>query len=117
MKLLANENFPKAGVMLLRRLGYDILYIAETNFGIRDELVLKIAADENRLIVTFDRDYGELIFKHNHKPTGGVLYLRLQEFKPEEPAVIVHRLLSTEGFETQRRLTVFDGERIRQRIY
>jgi predicted nuclease of predicted toxin-antitoxin system len=117
VKLLANENFPKASVLLLRGLGHDITSIGEEAPSINDESVMTIAEQEQRLILKFDRDYGELIFKHNHKPEQGVLYLRLSTYSPEEPAAIVHELLKTFKIETQRRLTVYDGETIRQRKY
>lgn len=94
MKLLANENFPKASVLLLRTLGYDITSIGEDNPGITDQLVMETAQNEQRLILTFDRDYGELIYKYNYKPEQGVLYLRLSEYSPEQQAKIVHELLS-----------------------
>ncbi|HSI90960.1 MAG TPA: DUF5615 family PIN-like protein [Adhaeribacter sp.] len=117
MRLLANENFPKASVLLLRKLGYDTTYIAEDYQGITDESVMKIADKEGRLILTFDRDYGELIYKYNFKPESGVLYLRLAEYKPEEPAKIVHDLLTVIKIEMTRSLTVYDGVTIRQRKY
>ena len=115
--MLANENFPKASVLRLRELGYDITYIAEDYQGITDESVMAIAQNEKRLILTFDRDYGELIYKHNYKPEQGVLYLRLLEYKPEEPARIVHDLLSVFKVDTVKSLTVYDGLTIRQRKY
>lgn len=117
MKLLANENFPKASVLLLRQLGYDITSIGEDNPSISDKDVMTIAQNKQRLILTFDRDYGELIFKYNYKPEQGVLYLRLIDFSPEDPGKIVHELLSIHKLETTRCLTVYDGETIRQRKY
>ncbi len=63
MKLLANENFPKASVLLLRSLGYDITSIGEDNPSISDQSVMEIATAEERIILTFDRDYGELIMQ------------------------------------------------------
>lgn len=117
MKLLANENFPKASVLLLRKLGYDILSIGEDNPSITDQSVMDIAQHEQRLIVTFDRDYGELIYKYNYRPEQGVLYLRILEYTPEEPARMVHELLSGAELETARRFTVYDGQNIRQRKY
>jgi predicted nuclease of predicted toxin-antitoxin system len=78
---------------------------------------MTIAGNEQRLILTFDRDYGELIFKFNYKPEQGVLYLRLTNFSPEDPSKTVHELLSTYELETARRLTVYDGTTIRQRKY
>lgn len=100
MQLLANENFPKVGVLALRNLGYNITAIGEDYQGVSDKTVMHIAQTENRLILTFDRDYGELIFKHNLKPGAGVLYLRLNEYAPEEPAHIVHNLLSVLQIQT-----------------
>jgi predicted nuclease of predicted toxin-antitoxin system len=117
MKLLADENFPKASVLLLRQLYYDITSIGEDDPGITDHSVMDTAIREQRLILTFDRDYGELIFKHNKKPEQGALYLRLSAYSPEEPAKIVHILLTTSGLETYRRLTVYDGQTVRQRKY
>lgn len=117
MKFLANENFAKASVLRLRKMGYDITSIGEDDPGVTDSSVMATAEKEQRLILTFDRDYGELIFKYNHKPEQGVLYLRLSAFSPEEPASIVHELLTTIKIETQRRLTVYDGQTIRQRKY
>lgn len=117
MKLLANENFPRASVLMLRSLGYDITSVGEDNPSISDESVMEIAETEARLILTFDRDYGELIYKHNYKPARGVIYLRLEKYTPEEPAKHVHELLSVFKIETDRRLTVYDGKNVRQRNY
>lgn len=114
MKLLANENVPKASVLLLRKLGYDVVSIGEEHPGISDQSVIEVAEKEQRLILTFDRDYGELIFKHKYSPEEGVLFLRLPEYEPEYPGKIVHQLLDTFKLETKRRLTVYDGQSIRQ---
>ncbi len=117
MKLLANENFPIASVRLLRELGFDIIAIGEDNRGITDQSVMDLAESEQRTILTFDRDYGELIYKHNYKPEKGVIYLRLDHYSPEEPGIMINQLLSVEKIETARFLTVFDGKVIRQRRY
>lgn len=117
MKLLANENFPKASVLLLRNLGYDVTSIGEDNPSISDKSVMEIASLEERIILTFDRDYGELIYKHNFKPQQGVIYLRLDKYSPEEPAMHVQELLKVQKIETTRRLTVYDGVSVRQRKY
>ncbi|MBD0351392.1 MAG: DUF5615 family PIN-like protein [Flavisolibacter sp.] len=116
MKLLANENFPLLSVFFLRNAGHDVTYIADGFKSISDVSVIQLAIQEQRIIITFDRDYGELIFKHNYKPPQGVIYLRLIEFQPDEPGIMVHNLLSS-AFSTENMLTVFDGENIRQRKY
>lgn len=117
VKLLANENFPISSVILLRSLGYDITSIGEDHSGVSDEYVMNLAAAEQRIILTFDRDYGELIFKHNHKPQKGVVFLRLEKYEPGEPGSIVHKLFQEYQVEIDRTLTVFDGFLVRQRKY
>jgi predicted nuclease of predicted toxin-antitoxin system len=66
------------------------------NPSIMDAEIIAIAISEERMILTFDRDYGELIFRHNHKPEKGVIYLRLDEYEPEQPGRIsLKKLLQT----------------------
>jgi predicted nuclease of predicted toxin-antitoxin system len=117
MKLLANENFPIKSVRFLQQSGYDIKAIGIDDPSISDVEVLKIAAEENRLILTFDRDYGTLIFKFNFRPVQGVIYLRLDEYDAEEPGRIIHKLLTEMAINTVNALTVYDGTVIRQRKY
>ncbi len=110
MKLLANENFPKASVLLLREFGYDITSIGEDHPGISDQSVLEMAQNQQRLIITFDRDYGELIFKYDYKPDQGVLYLRLSEYSPEAPTKIVDDLRLSNGM-TKNILVMFSVDK------
>lgn len=117
VKLPANENFPISSVLLLRDHGYDIISIGEEYSGVSDEYVMHLAQSEKRIIITFDRDYGELIYKYNFKPPKGVIYLRLNHYTPEEPGNIVEKLFRDYKIETDRSLTVFDGFLVRQRKY
>jgi predicted nuclease of predicted toxin-antitoxin system len=68
MKLLANENFPYNSVKYLMGKGFDIKSIGMDYPGITDKEVINLAIEENRTILTFDRDYGELICRFNLKP-------------------------------------------------
>ena len=108
MKLLANENFPIASVHLLQSIGYDIIAIGTEYAGVTDEYVMYLAENQSRLILTFDRDYGELIYKKNYKPPKGVIYLRIKNYLPTEPAMIIHKLLTENKILTDRALTVYD---------
>ena len=117
MKLLANENFPLKSVTYLKVKGFDIKAIGIDNPSIKDSEVMDIAIQEQRLILTFDRDYGELIFKYNYRPEKGVIYLRLDEFQPDEPGLLVENLLAENNFNFENALTVVDRNGIRQRKY
>ena len=98
-------------------MNYEVQYIAEKHYSISDVAVIQLTIREQRLILTFDRDFGTLIFKSNERPPAGVLYLRMHQFHPEEPGKWVHQLLKNNDLVFENRLTVFDGERLRQRIY
>ncbi|MFN0203080.1 MAG: DUF5615 family PIN-like protein [Bacteroidia bacterium] len=116
-KLLINENFPMASIKLLKNQGYDVKSILLEFSGITDEEVMQIAITEERLILTFDRDYGELIFKYGFKPSAGVIYLRFKEFSPIFPAEYLITLFETDLYNFDKTFTVIDEQSIRQRKY
>ena len=62
MKLLANENFPLLAVKALQDLGHDVLWARTDMRGEADDVILHRAQAEDRLVVTFDKDFGELAF-------------------------------------------------------
>jgi len=62
LRFLADENIPIASVEALRGAGHDVVAVAEVAQGASDRAVLRIACDESRLLVTFDRDFGALVF-------------------------------------------------------
>lgn len=117
MKLLANENFPLKSVLHLRSQGFDIVSIGTDNPSVKDNVVMGIAISEKRTILTFDRDYGELIFKHDFKPKRGVIYLRLDEYKADEPGKMIEELINKKEYDFDNALTVLDKNGIRQRKY
>jgi len=85
--------------------------------GVTDEEVIQIATNEQRTILTFDRDYGELIFKHDLKPPSGVIYLRIRKYRPNEPVKLIHGLIQRIDVVLEQTLTVLDYNLLRQRRY
>jgi predicted nuclease of predicted toxin-antitoxin system len=77
---------------------------------------MEVATNEERTILTFDRDYGELIFRHNYRPPNGVIYLRLASYAPDEPGKLIDSLLK-QNLPTENLLIVYDGQSLRQRAY
>jgi hypothetical protein len=63
MRFLADENFPGDGVNALRLEGHDVLWISETASGATDARVLEMAQAEARILLTFDKDFGELAWR------------------------------------------------------
>lgn len=77
MRLLANENFPLDAVEALRADGHDVLWIREGARGSTDEQVLARAQQEERILITFDKDFGELAFRSKLPATSGVILFRI----------------------------------------
>jgi predicted nuclease of predicted toxin-antitoxin system len=70
---------------------------------------MKLATDLDRTIITYDSDYGELIFKHGYKPKAGVTFIKQQPTEPLETAKIIDRLSSNSNLTFERTLTVVDS--------
>jgi predicted nuclease of predicted toxin-antitoxin system len=117
MKLPANEKFPQSSVKILKDAGYDIVSVGDGFAGILDSEVIDFAIKEHRIILTFDRDYGELIFKRGYRPSAGVIYLLWEIFQPEEPGKYLIELFSTKSILYENTLTVISEDNIRQRKY
>lgn len=79
-RLLANENFPAPSIRLLRDGGYDVAAVAEGRGGLLDADVLGLAVEEKRWVLTFDRDYGELIFARGFAAPPAVVLFRLRSY-------------------------------------
>ena len=89
IRFLANENIPLETVKELEH-KTDIVSLSEKCPGLSDEEILKMAHGENRILITFDKDFGELIFKRRI-PTRGVVLLKI---RPKSPKYITERILS-----------------------
>ena len=80
---LADENVPGSAVSAARLAGYDLDWIQEIMPGADDESVLAHSLAESRVLVTFDKDFGELAFRRGKKSTSGVILLRPRIRAPE----------------------------------
>jgi len=113
MKFLANENIPSASVVMLRQTGIDVLHVAEDCPGEQDADILDLARRQDRIVITFDRDYGELVFRLRRPRPAGVIYLRFDPHWPTEPGEILAAVIATVALED--RFTVVERNRLRQR--
>jgi predicted nuclease of predicted toxin-antitoxin system len=63
MRILADENCPGDLVTALRSDGYDVVWIRMDAPDSNDPAILTRAQAERRIILTFDKDFGELAFR------------------------------------------------------
>lgn len=93
-RLLANANFPLPAVQLLRAAGLDVATVLDVMPGAGDEEVLAFARREQRWILTFDRDYGDLVFRKGMAPPPAIIYLRQEAYSSVRPAELVQAVLA-----------------------
>jgi predicted nuclease of predicted toxin-antitoxin system len=88
MQIIANENFPIDAVVALRQKGHDVTWIREDSPGTPDSQVLERAQSEGRLLITFDKDFGELAFRSQLPASCGIILFRISMPSSEHVARI-----------------------------
>jgi len=84
MRFLANENFPGAAVRALEEAGHNTVWVRAMAPGASDHEVLAWAVREERILLTFDKDFGELARTSALPAMCGVVLFRIQMPKPED---------------------------------
>lgn len=112
-RFLADENVPLPIVEAIRSAGFDVMSVCDTARSIDDEDVLALAVNESRILITFDKDFGELVF-HAGAASCGIILIRPRSLPPDELVrTIVTSLCGDWTWAGQ--LTVIDGQYIRFR--
>ena len=83
VRLLANENWPRPALLALRAAGLDVQAVAEEMPRATDADVLRRAAADGRWVLTFDRDYGELVFARAVPHPPAFVYLQQAMYAPD----------------------------------
>jgi len=83
LRILADENLPGPVIHLLRDRGHDVLSVKEVMQGSADPAILERAQAEGRIVVTFDKDFGELAYRYKLSARCGVILFRLGGERPE----------------------------------
>jgi predicted nuclease of predicted toxin-antitoxin system len=88
MRILANENVPGDAISYLRQNGYDVVWVREDLPGSSDIQVLERAQNDNRILITFDKDFGELAFRYQLPASSGIILFRISSPTPEQVALV-----------------------------
>lgn len=100
---------------MLSEASHDVLSATRILRGSTDSVVLARAASDNRVLVTFDGDFGELVYKLGSTPPPGVIYIREDPSSPEEAAELLLKLFVSAA-EIDGYFTVLARGGIRQRL-
>jgi len=112
MKFLADECCDTGLVLKLREEGFDVVYVQEVSPGISDEEVLNKAFQEKRILITEDKDFGNLVYRLKISAFGIVLL----RFDPLESENKISRMVHIARHHKQKlegNLLVVDSKKIR----
>ena len=115
MRFLADENFPLDAVEALRQSGHDVAWIRSDAPGIADPQVLERAQAENRIVLTFDKDFGDLAFRNKLLATAGIILFRI---KAPSSLVIAEKVAKAIALRDDWRghFSVVEDDKVRMRI-
>jgi predicted nuclease of predicted toxin-antitoxin system len=112
VRFLADESCDFATVRALRAAGHDVLAVADAALGAADADVLALAAREGRVLLTEDKDFGQLA-RAGEKRAGGVVLLRYPRVARTTTTDAVVRLAEERGEDLHSRFVVVEPGRVR----
>ena len=92
IKFLADVNIEKPLIDFLLKQGYDIKWIPDIDCGLADEDLLKLANKEKRILITNDKDFGELIFLRKRLSAGMILF-RVKGQRTQDKVRLMKKLM------------------------
>jgi predicted nuclease of predicted toxin-antitoxin system len=114
LKILADEGVDGPIVEQLRQDGHQVLYIAEMAPSLPDDEVLILANNEGAILLTADKDFGELIFRQR-RLSPGVVLIRLAGLTPTDKAILVRLVVAERANDLANAFTVVTPKTIRIR--
>lgn len=98
MKFIADENLGVEVPKFLRSLGIDIISVVEVAPAKPDPDILSLANNQQRILVTLDKDFGELVFKEGLAHFGVILFRLRDESIENKKKVLLKTLTSKQNF-------------------
>jgi predicted nuclease of predicted toxin-antitoxin system len=114
MLLLIDVSAGRAIAEALRHLAHDVAEVRDRDPTLPDVDILSWAVSENRLVVTMDKDFGELVYRSGQSHAG-VLLLRLESARNDEKVRVVTEIFNQFADQLSGRFTVYQDGRLRIR--
>lgn len=114
MRFLADENFPGVAYRRLSELGHDVAWVELDAAGSADDEVLQRSRAEDRVLLTFDKDFGDLVFARGRDGSAGVVLFRLSMESPEQACRLLVEILESRD-DWAGNFSVVDERRVRIR--
>ena len=114
MNLVADESLDFPIIKALRKEGHSVYSVLEDNQGADDDIVLKLARQKNCILITTDKDFGELVFRLKNL-SSGIILLRMAGLSIQEKIQIVIPAIQIHEKEFSNAFTVITKPSIRIR--
>lgn len=114
MKFVLDVGVGNKTLGYLRTQGFDAISIIDLDPSMPDADILSIAEREKRMVITMDKDFGELVYRLG-KGHAGVLLLRLEDATGDEKVEIVRKILENFRDQIEGKFCVFQNGRLRIR--
>ncbi len=114
MIFLVDESVDHSIVECLRKNNYTVMAIAEMEPGLTDIQVFDIANDSKAILITADKDFGEIVYQQNVIPFG-VILIRLSGLSSIKKSTIVYNAIQQHGIEIKGSFTVITPGIVRVR--
>jgi len=114
LQILVDVGVGKAVEDWLRQAGHDVRTVRERDPRMEDTDILAWAFSEQRLLITMDKDFGELVY-HSGQPHAGVLLLRMADALSTEKVAAVEFITANYGDQLAGRFSVYQDGRLRIR--
>jgi predicted nuclease of predicted toxin-antitoxin system len=112
MRFLVDECTGPAVARWLRDRGFEVFSVYEEARGLNDEAVLQKAFDEQWILLTNDKDFGNMVFREQ-RPHRGVVFLRLEDERGAAKIETIRRLLDDYGDRLVDRFVVVTETQVR----
>lgn len=112
MIFLLDECMSPGVASWLRSHGYDVLCIAEVKRGLSDDVVLQMAINSERILITNDKGFGEKVYRQK-KPHRGIILLRLSDRRTPTTISIIEQLLQNYANELSENFVVVTEKTVR----
>ncbi|RJP70682.1 MAG: hypothetical protein C4539_06065 [Ignavibacteriales bacterium] len=112
IKYLFDVGVSRIAELYFREKGFDIRSVREINPALPDSDILNIAVEENRMIVTMDKDFGELVFSSG-KNHSGILLLRMDDAGWKEKIKVLSEIFDKHVYELSGNFSVYQNGKLR----
>jgi predicted nuclease of predicted toxin-antitoxin system len=112
VEFVADESCAGPVIRALRAAGHDVLAIAESAAGTRDEAIIEQAVERGRVLLTEDRDFGELVYARGRSSAGVVLIKFGSRVRQAKPAAVTEAVAKM-GTRLRNGFTVVEPGRLR----